>query len=158
MDNKQDLQIIKDYIIDEKSLTDQVKSGEITLEQAFNTLQSRKLFIDKLFAQEAEVSVSELITFTADLIKELIRCKKQQVEADKLITDQAAKINLLNEKIKALQSQLDVKDSYKKAFDHWKNDPYWLKSPSDWPFGPAIDSLFDGVLNPPHYKSSNKVK
>lgn len=158
MDNKQDLQIIKEYIIDEKSLTDQVKSGEITLEQAFNTLQSRKLFIDKLFAQEAEVSVNELITFTADLIKELIRCKKQQAEADKLITDQAAKINLLNEKIKSLESQLAVKDSYKKAFDHWKNDPYWLKSPSDWPFGPAIDSLFDGVLNPPHYKSSNKVK
>lgn len=158
MDNKQDLQIIKEYIIDEKSLTDQVKSGEITLEQAFNTLQSRKVFIDKLFAQEAEVSVNELITFTADLIKELIRCKKQQAEADKLITDQAAKINLLNEKIKSLESQLAVKDSYKKAFDHWKNDPYWLKSPNDWPLGPAIDSLFDGILNPPHYKQSNKVK
>lgn len=154
---KEALAVIKQYVLDEQTLTDQIKKGEITLEQAFNVLKARQLFIDKLFVQSEHIEL-ELIEFTADLIKEITQRRKQQAEADKLITEQAAKIELLNQQIKSLQSQLDVKESYKKAFDHWKNDPYWLKSPSDWPLGPAFDSLFDGILNPAHYKQDNKVK
>ena len=154
---EQALETIKGYVLDEQTLTDQIKKGEITLEQAFNVLKARQLFVDKLFVQEEHIAL-ELIEFTADLVKDIAQYKKQQKEADKLITEQASKITILEEKIKSLESQLRVKESYKKAFDHWKNDPYWLKSPNDWPLGPAIDSLFDGILNPPHYKSDNKVK
>ena len=154
---KQALETIKSYVLDEQALTQQIKDGEITLEQAFTKFKARQLLVDKLFVQEEAVAL-ELIQFTAELVKDIIQYKKQQAEADKLITDQVVKINLLNEKIKTLESQLAAKDSYKKTFDHWKNDPYWLKSPSDWPFGPAVDSLFDGILNPAHYKHSNKVK
>lgn len=154
---KEALDTIKQYVLDEQALTDQIKNGEITLEQAFNVLKTRQVFIDKLFVQEEHVAL-ELIEYTADLIKDIQHYKKQQAEADKLITEQASKIAILEQKVESLESQLRVKDSYKKAFDHWKNDPYWLNSPNDWPLGPAIDSLFDGILNPPHYKQSNKVK
>ena len=103
---KQALETIKDYIVDEKSLTDQIKSGEITLEQAFNILQSRKLFIDKLFVQEEAIAI-ELITFTADLIKELMRCRKQQKEADNLVAIQAQKIETLNNDIDFLRAKIE---------------------------------------------------
>ena len=43
-------------------------------------------------------------------------------------------------------------------FKKWKDKPYWLNNPNDWPFGPTFDSLFDSILNPPHYNQTNKVK
>ena len=124
----------------------------------------KQVFVELQRKAELDSTVQLLIDTICTLLDKVDQADTNKESSDDLIKN-------LGQKVKDLQNEVDLwKNKYellKQAtdsthVDEWikklRDNPYWLKSPSDWPFGPTIDSLFDSVLNPPHYNQTNKVK
>lgn len=125
----------------------------------------KQVFVELQRKAELDPTVQLLIDTVCTLLDKVDQADTNKESSDDLIKN-------LGQKVKDLQNEVDLwKNKYellKQAKDStrdidewikkWRDNPYWLKSPSDWPFGPTIDSLFDNVLNPPSYKQTNKVK
>lgn len=124
----------------------------------------KQVFVELQRKAELDPTVQLLIDTVCTLLDKVDQAATNKESSDDLIKN-------LGQKVKDLQNEVDLwKNKYellKQATDSthvdewikkWRDNPYWLKSPSDWPFGPTIDSLFDSVLNPPRYNQTNKVK
>lgn len=125
----------------------------------------KQVFVELQRKAELDSTVQLLIDTICTLLDKVDQADTNKESSDDLIKN-------LGQKVKDLQNEVDLwKNKYellKQAKDStddvdewikkWRDNPYWLKSPSDWPFGPTIDSLFGSVLNPPNYKQTNKVK
>lgn len=129
--------------------------------------QQKEQYVDLERKAELDSTVQFLINLVCTLLDKVQSKEQASSDSDELIKNLGSKIQQLEQEIESWKNRYELlkkanesnhNDYEWEQFKKWKDNPYWLKSPSDWPFGPTIDSLFDSILNPPHYNQTNKVK
>lgn len=150
-------QQLLDYLqADLKQKMQQVIDGKLSIDDFIAQYSGQKeQYEDIKRKAELDPTVQLLVNLAADLLSEIASLKEAKADSDALIK----RLSSENDQLKSSRQIEDSKDAYdrwKKEFDKWKDVPYYLHAPSDWPPGFQIDSLFDSIFGSPHYKQSNK--
>ena len=126
--------------------------------------RQKEQYVDLERKAELDPTVQFLIDLVCQLLDKVQSTDNAKADSDELIKSLGSKIEQLEQEIASWKNRYELlkkaneaKPDYdwSKDFEKWKGKPYWLKSPSDWPLGPAIDSMFEDALK---YIQTNKVK
>lgn len=157
------VQELLDYLqADLKEKMQEVIDGKLSIEQFIADYSGRKQqYVEIERKAEMDSTVQFLVKTITDLLTEIKSLKEARKDSDALIKRLSSENKQLKYKNEQLEKTKDDNyDDYKRwkeQFDKWKESPYYLHSPSDWPPGLGIDSIFDSVFRRPHFSQSNKV-
>lgn len=157
------VQELLDYLqADLKEKMQEVIDGKLSIEQFIADYSGRKQqYVDIERKAEMDSTVQFLVKIITDLLTEIKSLKEARKDSDALIkrlSSENKQLKYKNEQLeKAKDDNYDDYKRWKEQFDKWKESPYYLHGPSDWPPGLEFESLFDSVFRRPHFSQSNKV-
>lgn len=128
--------------------------------------QQKEQYVELERKAELDPTVQFLIDLVCQLLDKVQSEDNAKADSDELIKSLGSKIEQLEQEVASWKNRYELLKKANEAkpdydweeFKKWKDKPYRLNAPGDWPFGPTFDSLFDSMLNPPHYNQTNKVK
>ena len=156
-------QQLLDYLqADLKQKMQQVVDGKLSIDDFIAQYSGQKeQYEDIKRKAELDPTVQFLVNLTADLLSEIASLKEARADSDALIkrlSSENKQLKYENEQLeKAKDDNYDDYRRWKEQFDKWKESPYYLHGPSDWPPGLEFESLFDSVFRRPHFSQSNKL-
>ena len=162
------VQKVIEYLnIDINSQLQQCIDRKLSIEDFIKLYTKQKeQYVDLERKAELDPTVQFLIDLVCRLIDQVKSKDQASSDSDELIKNLGSKVERLEQEVASWKNRYELLKKANEAkpdydweeFKKWKDKPYWLNAPGDWPFGPTIDSLFDSMLNPPHYNQTNKVK
>lgn len=126
-------------------------------------IQQKEQYVELERKAELDSTVQFLINLVCRLLDKVQSVNNAKTDSDELIKSLGSKIEQLEQEVASWKNRYELLKKANEAkpdydweeFKKWKDKPYRLTAPSDWPLGPAIDSMFEDALK---YIQTNKVK